>query len=149
MNILAFFGVLLTVAVVSVAPVEISAFAQAIVSIATPAGQKVVNSKKVGNSMIVLSTKTGTVRGGLNAITISVTDKAGKPKPATVTNVNIYMPQMGAMSAMKADAKLQPAGSPGVYTGTLNVEMKGPWKVTVAFKDEKGPRRANFNIVAR
>lgn len=113
------------------------------------AGEKVVKSKKVGTSVVWLKTKTGTVVSGHNDVLVAVTDAKGSPKPATVDKLSIYMPPMEGMEEMKADANLQPARMPGVYTGTLEVEMKGPWKATVDFKDEKGKRQAVFNIVAK
>lgn len=113
------------------------------------AADKVVKSRKVGPSVVSLLTKSGAIVSGSNGITVSVTDIKGKPKAATVHGLTIYMPPMGSMAAMKSEAKLQPARTPGVYTGSLEVEMKGPWQATVAYKDEKGKHRAVLNIVAK
>lgn len=116
---------------------------------ALAAGEKVVKSRKVGASVVSLLTRSGTIVSGTNDVVVSVSDSAGNPKAATVERLSIYMPAMGSMKEMKADARLQPARTPGVYTGTLEVEMKGPWKTTVVFKDESGRHQAVFTIVAR
>ena len=112
-------------------------------------GAKVVKKRKVGTSVVALMTKSGKIVSGDNEVIVAITDTKGNPKSAKVKGLTIYMPPMGSMAAMKAEADLQPARTPGVYTGTLEVEMKGPWKATVTFEDEKGPHRAALNIVAR
>jgi hypothetical protein len=118
-------------------------------SASAAAAEKLVKKGKAGTSVVSLLTRSGTIVSGSNAIVVSVTDPKGNPKPAKVESLTIYMPPMPGMDAMYGKAVLKPARMPGVYQGTLEVEMKGPWKATVAFRDEKGKHDAVMNIVAR
>ena len=129
-------------------PAQAAAGARGPVAAARAAGQT-VKTRKVGTSIVSLRTKSGDIVSGDNDFIVAITDLKGAPKSATIEGLSLYMPAMGSMAAMKSEAKLQPARMPGVYTGTLEVEMKGPWKATVAFKDEKGKHRAVLNIVAK
>ncbi|MBM3269501.1 MAG: FixH family protein [Candidatus Sericytochromatia bacterium] len=113
------------------------------------AAAKVVGSKKVGIVVVKLATPGGALVPGDNDVTVSVTDAKGAPRPAKIKSLSIYMPPMPGMNEMKAEAKLAPARTPGVYTGTLPVEMKGPWTVTVRFEDARGQHKASFDVVAK
>ncbi len=113
------------------------------------AADKAVKAKRVGASVVKLMTRSGVLVSGDNDVTVAITDAKGAPKSGTIQRLSIFMPAMGSMAEMKADAVLRPARTPGVYTGTLAVEMKGPWTVTVSFKDEKGPHVTRFDIVAK
>jgi len=116
---------------------------------AAPSGEKVIATKKVDGAVVVVSNKAGQLVSGDNKVTVAVTDAKGKPRSATVNSFSIFMPAQGAMAAMKGEAKLSPMRMPGLYQGTLEVEMKGPWKATIKFKDAKGPHAATFDVVAR
>ena len=109
----------------------------------------VVERKKVGSTVVSVYTPEGHFTPGDNKVVVRISDTKGKPMKASVEELSVYMPPMGSMKAMRANAKLEPTKIPGIYEGVLNVEMKGPWKVTVTYKDKKGPHRTSFNMVAK
>jgi hypothetical protein len=109
----------------------------------------VIKSQTVGNSKVTLSSSKETIVAGDNDITVAITDAKGKSKKATISSLSFNMPAMGSMPAMKDTAVLTPGRNPGEYRGKLNVEMRGPWRVVVNFKDERGARRVSFKVVAK
>ena len=98
---------------------------------------------------IVLATPTGQVHSGPNDVTISFTDASGEPAAVQAPSLRFFMPPMGAMAAMVAEAPLESTGKPGVFAGRTELAMKGGWQATLSYRDAAGPQRASFSVVAR
>ena len=71
-------------------------------------------------------------RTGDNQLEATVRDASGKAIDDADVSVQFFMPAMPTMNmpAMRSEAKLTPAGA-GVYIGTGQVMMAGPWEATV------------------
>lgn len=75
---------------------------------------------------------------GANALRVAVRDSSGKPVEDAEVGVRLFMPQMGNMAPMSANADLKPAGN-GEYAGTINVPMAWTWETTVTVKKAGAP----------
>jgi membrane fusion protein, copper/silver efflux system len=73
---------------------------------------------------------------GPNSVRLSVKDSSGKPLDGANVAIKLFMPQMGAMAPMSADAELQGVGG-GEYTGTVNVPMAWTWQTTITVRKAK------------
>jgi len=62
---------------------------------------------------------------------ITLTDEQGKPIPDTKVKVTIVMPAMPSMGMPEMRAAYDVPWSSGMYMGTGNIPMAGPWNVTV------------------
>ncbi len=81
-----------------------------------------------GNVKITLMSKDGRIKSGGNRIKILITP------PKTLKEFYFYMPPMPGMDEMRDVANLEEV-EPGVYEGTLNVSMDGPWQIRAVFED--------------
>lgn len=80
-----------------------------------------------------------------NTLWLQVQDDAGQPVTGATVRVAYRMPPMGAMSEMRGDAEVSPAGS-GWYRARYDLPMAGGW--TLAVQVEAGGKRgqATFSI---
>lgn len=69
--------------------------------------------------------------------TVQVQDAQGKPLPGVQVQLGAWMPSM-PMAHTIAPVSAQPTGQAGQYQGTLALEMRGVWTVSV---DLRGPVR--------
>lgn len=84
-----------------------------------------------------LTTEPSPPRKGANIVRVKLTDADGKPLPGAQVRVTFFMPAMPAMgmAAMRVPASLSES-SPGLYEGSVRLEIGGTWQVTlVAQKD--------------
>lgn len=112
-------------------------------------GSQPVQTVQSAGQRVTLSTSTGKLSEGKNDLTVSFTDAAGNPMEVQAQSVRFFMPAMGTMAAMSAEASLQSTDKPGVYRGTVELPMDGTWQTTITYRDEAGPRRVAFNVRAR
>ena len=110
---------------------------------------QVVERAEAGGKRIVLGTQTGRLTNGQNALILTFKDASGQPAVVQDPAVRFTMPAEPNMAEMNADAQLEPARAVGVYHGTVNLGMKGPWQTVVSFKDAAGQHRATFTIQAQ
>lgn len=85
-------------------------------------------------------------RVGDNQFTVKVADKQGTP--VTGASIKAYgeMPAMGAMAAMRAPADLDEV-EPGLYSGPLNLEMRGEWPLSLFIQTKGvGETRLGFDM---
>ncbi|HJT70848.1 MAG TPA: efflux RND transporter periplasmic adaptor subunit [Terriglobales bacterium] len=75
---------------------------------------------------------------GANTLRLAVRDSSGKPIVDAEVGVRLFMPQMGNMAPMSANADLKPAGN-GEYAGTITVPMAWTWETTVTVKKGGAP----------
>lgn len=86
---------------------------------------------------------------GSNALRLAIKDSSGKPIDNAEVSVRIFMPQMGNMAPMSAEAKMNAAGN-GEYSGTIQIPMAWTWETTVTVKkDGAAIGSVRTNITAR
>lgn len=107
---------------------------------------KPVQTAKVGDTQVSLSTASGTLTHGANDVTLAFSDAAGKPADVKEPSLRFTMPAMGTMGAMSATPVLAPAGQPGVFKGTVGLDMKGTWQATISFQDAAGPHQTTVDV---
>ncbi len=83
--------------------------------------REVITIKKGEISVKILSSD-GKIKSGGNNIRVEITP------PAVLKEFYLYMPPMPGMDEMRAVARLEEV-SEGVYEGSLNVSMDGPWQI--------------------
>jgi hypothetical protein len=111
---------------------------------------KTVKSGSAGNNLTVtLSSADGVLRDGKNEFTLTFADASGKPVDVGAVSVNFHMPAMGTMPVMNDAAQLITTGTPGVYKGTVNLEMAGEWQTQINYDGAAGKGKANLPIVAQ
>lgn len=111
---------------------------------------KTIKSGSAGNNLTVtLSSADGVLRDGKNEFTLMFADASGKPVDAGAVSVNFHMPAMGTMPVMNDAAQLTMTGTPGVYKGTVNLQMAGEWQTQITYEGAAGRGKANLPIVAQ
>jgi hypothetical protein len=56
---------------------------------------------------------------------------------------------MGTMPVMNDAATVTSSGTPGVYKGTVNLQMAGEWQTQVSYEGAAGKGKAVLPIVAQ
>jgi hypothetical protein len=111
---------------------------------------KVIKSGSAGNNLTVtLSSETGTLKSGQQEIYLAFTDASGKPVDVGSVSFNNRMPAMGSMAEMNNAATLTTTGTPGVYRGTIDVEMAGEWQSQIAYEGPAGKGKATLSVTAK
>ena len=111
---------------------------------------KTIKSGSAGNNLTVtLSNPNGVLQHGKQEFTLTFTDAAGKPVDVGAAALNFYMPAMGTMAAMNDAATLTTTGTPGVYRGTVDLEMAGEWQAQITYEGAAGKGKANLPITAQ
>jgi len=59
------------------------------------------------------------------------------------------MPAMGSMSAMNSSATLTTTGTPGVYSGKVNIEMAGEWQAQITYEGAAGKGSFTLPLIAK
>jgi RND family efflux transporter MFP subunit len=98
---------------------------------------------------IELHTESMPAKVGDNRVRVHVADAQGAPITEAAVRVTISMPAMGAMPAMRSEAKLTHQGN-GNYSGVLNIPMAWTWQATVTV--ERGGKvlgTAHLDITAK
>jgi FixH. len=127
----------------------LTVFAAACGSSSDAAG-KTIKSGTAGNNLtVMLSNAEGVLRDGKNEFTLTFTDASGKPVDVGAVSVNFHMPAMGTMPVMNDPATLTTTDTPGVYKGTVDLEMAGEWQTQIVYEGPAGKGRANLPIVAQ
>jgi nitrogen fixation protein FixH len=110
---------------------------------------KPIASVSVNNLTATLSTSTGQLKQGQQEVTLAFTDSAGKPVDVSAVSLNFHMPGMGGMAAMNDAVTFTTTGTPGVYSGKVNVSMAGEWQGQLAYEGPAGKGNATFSVTAR
>lgn len=111
---------------------------------------KVIKSAPAGNNLTVaLSSPDGVLRKGKQNLTLKFTDASGKPVDVGSASLNFHMPAMGTMATMNNPATLTTTSTPGVYSGSVDLEMSGEWQAQVAYQGSAGTGKANLPITAQ
>ena len=111
-----------------------------------PAQGKLIAESKSGNIKLVMTNPTGKLKEGDNTLTIEFQDQQGKPVDIGTGTVWLEMPHMGAMSAMRANAKLLTTQTPGVYDASVRLDMAGTWNLHAKYKGPAGEGQIDLEI---
>ena len=114
----------------------------------TPTG-KPIATVTVNNLSAILSNGTGQLKQGEQEVTLAFTDSAGKPVDVGAVSLNFHMPAMGSMAAMNDAVTFTTTGTPGVYSGKVNISMAGEWQGQLAYEGSAGKGKATFSVTAR
>jgi hypothetical protein len=93
-----------------------------------------------------VSNADGVVRKGKQNLTIVFSDAAGKPVDVGAASVNFFMPAMGSMSAMNNPVTLTTTATPGIYSGSVNLDMTGEWQAQITYEGPAGKGKATLPI---
>ncbi len=115
----------------------------------TATSGKLVKDTTANNLKITLSTADGVIRDGKNEFTLAFTDASGNPVEMDAVAVNFHMPAMGTMAVMNDPATITTSGTPGVYKGTVNLQMAGEWQTQITYEGAAGKGKAVLPIVAQ
>lgn len=110
---------------------------------------KTIKAVQVGNLTATLSNSTGQLKQGDQEVTLSFTDSSAKPVDVGAVSLNFHMPAMGSMAAMNDAVTFTTTGTPGVYTGKVNIEMAGEWQGQLAYEGPAGTGKTTFTVSAR
>src|SRR5688572_3735306 len=110
---------------------------------------KTIKPITVGNLTATLSSSTGQLKQGEQEITLAFTDSSGKPVDVGAVSLNFHMPAMGSMAAMNDAVTFTTTGSPGVYSGNVNIEMAGEWQGQLAYEGPAGTGKTTFSVTAQ
>jgi hypothetical protein len=104
--------------------------------------------KNSGGMNITLTTDSYPLVKGDNAMTVKVTDPAGKAVTDAKVDIRFYMPPMPGMAPM--DSTTQAVLSGDRYVFTASPAMEGGWKVDVTVSQQGKPAvTTTYNVDAR
>jgi len=109
-----------------------------------PAGKAIATGPAGNNLTVTIANTDGVLRVGKQDLTLTFADASGKPVDVGSAALNLHMPAMGSMAAMNSAATLTTTGTPGVYKGTVDVEMAGGWQAQITY--EGGAGKGSFNL---
>lgn len=106
------------------------------------------SERPAGDLRVILKADRYPLVRGDNAVTVKITDTAGKPVANADVNVRYYMPPMPGMPPM--DYNTHAAKKGDVYVITANIPMEGGWKFEVSVVEPGKPSAvATFNLDSR
>lgn len=104
----------------------------------TGAGKTIATASAGNNLTVTLSNADGILRKGSQEFTLTFTDTSGKPVDVGAVAFNNHMGAMGGMGAMNNAATLKTTGTPGVYSGKVEIEMAGEWQAQITYEGAAG-----------
>jgi hypothetical protein len=111
---------------------------------------KPIKSGPAGNNLTVsLASPDGVLRKGKQTVTLKFADGTGKPADVGSASLNFHMPAMGTMAVMNNAATLTTTATPGVYSGSVDLEMSGEWQAQIAYEGPAGTGKANLPVTAQ
>lgn len=113
-----------------------------------PAGVKIASGSGGGLSA-TLSNSKGYLSEGLNEFTLDLRGEEGKLAEVGAITLYFDMPAMGSMPYMRNDATLTTTSTPGIYRGTVTLEMKGTWRTRLSYQRTEGSGEMEFVINAK
>lgn len=99
--------------------------------------KKILEQKAGEGLTVTLSNSEGQLKNGEQQISLSFKDAAGKPVEISAASLNFNMPAMGSMSEMNSPVTLRTTGTPGEFTGNVNIQMAGEWIAQVSYEGKK------------
>jgi hypothetical protein len=111
---------------------------------------KTIKQASAGNNLTAtLASSDGVLRKGKQTLTLKFADASGKPVDVGSASLNFHMPAMGTMAVMNNAATLTTTGTPGVYSGSVDIEMSGEWEAQIAYQGPAGTGKANMPVTAQ
>lgn len=108
---------------------------------------KAIASGKSGDLIATLTNAQGQLKDGDNDFTVEFRNAAGQAVDVGAITMFIDMPAMPpTMPYMKSTVKLTTTNTPGIYQGTVHLEMGGTWNVHIAYKGGAGEGKMEFPI---
>lgn len=101
------------------------------------------------NIKATLATRSGFLREGPNEFMLEFRTPQGTPVDVGAITLYFDMPAMGSMPYMKNDAQLTTTSTPGLYRGTVTLEMKGTWQAKLGYAGQAGNGTVTGTINAR
>ena len=112
-------------------------------------GGTVIKTVTVDSLTATLSNGTGQLKQGDQEVTLAFTDSSGKAVDVGAVSLNFHMPAMGGMAAMNDAVSFTTTGTPGVYSGKVNIGMAGEWQAQLAYEGPAGKGKTTFSVTAR
>ena len=109
----------------------------------------VIKTVRVDGLTATLSNGTGQLKQGDQEVTLAFTDSSGKAVDVGAVSLNFHMPAMGGMAAMNDAVTFTTTGTPGVYSGKVNIGMAGEWQAQLAYEGPAGKGKTTFSVTAR
>lgn len=116
---------------------------------AASAGKEIKSGSAGNNLTASLSTADGVLRKGKQTVTLKFADQSGKPVDVGAASLNFHMPAMGTMAVMNNAATLTTTGTPGIYSGSVDIEMSGEWQAQISYQGPAGNGKANLPVTAQ
>lgn len=138
-----------TFTILSIAIFSILSIACGGSSSSTTSGKPIKNGPAGNNLTVTLSNADGILRKGMQNFTVTFADASGKPVDVGAVSLNFFMPAMGSMSAMNAPATFTTTGTPGVYSGKVDIEMTGEWQAQITYEGPAGKGKATLPVTAQ
>lgn len=113
-----------------------------------PAGVKIASGSG-GGLTATLSNSKGYLSEGLNEFTLDLREQEGRLADVGAITLYFDMPAMGSMPYMRNDATLTTTATPGIYRGTVTLEMKGTWRTKLSYQRTEGSGEMEFVINAK
>jgi hypothetical protein len=105
----------------------------------TPPAGKAIAAGPAGNNLTAtLANTNGVLKMGRQDFTLTFADASGKPVDVGSAAFNLHMAAMGSMAAMNNAATLTTTGTPGVYKGTVDIDMAGEWQAQITYEGAAG-----------
>lgn len=112
-------------------------------------GEKVIKSVKAGTTTVTLSSASGEIKSGENALTLAFTDASGSPVNIPAASLKFYMPAMGSMAEMNDVAELTTTETPGKFRALVSIEVAGSWEAMITFQGSHGTEQTTMNVTAK
>lgn len=110
---------------------------------------KPIATVTVNNLTATLSNSRGQLKQGDQEVMLAFTDSSNKPVDVGAVSLNFHMPAMGSMAAMNDAVTFTTTGTPGVYSGKVNISMAGEWQGQLAYEGPAGKGKATFSVSAQ
>lgn len=114
-----------------------------------PAGKTIATGSAGNNLTVTLSNADGVLRKGKQEFSLTFTDSSRKTVDVGAAGLNYRMAAMGSMSEMNNAATLTTTGTPGVYSGKVNLDMAGEWQAQITYEGPAGKGKASLPISAQ
>ena len=113
------------------------------------AGEKPIKAVKAGATTVTLSSASGDIKSGENALTLSFTDGSDRPVDIPAASLKFHMPAMGTMAEMNDVAELTTTETPGKFRAHVNIEVAGSWEAMISFQGPRGTEQATISVTAK
>ncbi len=110
---------------------------------------KTITSIKGHNITATMSNARGNFTEGANDFVLDFKDDGGSTVDVGAITLYFDMPAMGSMPYMKSDAVVTTTAKPGVFRGTVSLEMKGTWRGKMLYVGPEGQSEMIFAINAQ